>query len=47
MSPARSPFSFPVTEGQDRYVVSVGHRGDFSYTFNQLQRQGVEIRLGH
>ena len=40
-------FSFPVTEGQDRYVVSVGHRGDFSYTFNQLQRQGVEIRLGH
>jgi hypothetical protein len=40
-------FSFPVTEGQDRYVVSVGRRGDFSYTFNQLQRQGVEIRLGH
>jgi uncharacterized protein DUF732 len=40
-------FSFPVTEGQDLYVVSVGRRGDFSYTFNQLQRQGVEIRLGH
>jgi hypothetical protein len=40
-------FSFPVTEGQDRYVVSVGHRGDFSHTFEQLQKQGVEIRLGH
>ncbi|MFZ0831771.1 MAG: DUF732 domain-containing protein [Mycobacterium sp.] len=40
-------FSFPVTEGEDRYVVSVGRRGDFSYTFNQLQRQGIEIRLGH
>ena len=40
-------FSFPVTEGQDRYVVSVGRRGDFSYTFTQLQRQGVDIRLGH
>jgi Protein of unknown function (DUF732) len=40
-------FSFPVTEGQDPYVVSVGHRGDFSYTFTQLQRQGIVIRLGH
>lgn len=40
-------FSFPVTEGQDRYVVSVGHRGEFSYTFTQLQGQGVGIRLGH
>jgi hypothetical protein len=39
-------FSFPATEGQDRYVVSVGRRGEFSYTFNQLQRQGVLIRLG-
>ena len=40
-------FSFPVTEGQDRYVVSVGRRGDFSYTFDQLEKQGVKIRLGH
>jgi hypothetical protein len=40
-------FSFPVTEGQDRYVVSVSHRGDFIYTFNQLASQGVHIRLGH
>jgi hypothetical protein len=39
-------FSFPVTEGQDRYVVSIGHRGDFSYSFVQLQR-GVEVHLGH
>ena len=29
-------FRFPVTEGQDRYVVSVSHCGDFIYTFNQL-----------
>ena len=40
-------FSFPVTEGQDRYVVSVGRRGEFSYTFEQLQTHGVQIHLGH
>jgi hypothetical protein len=40
-------FSFPVKEGQDRYVVSVSHRGDFVYTFNQLANQGVHIRLGN
>ena len=28
-------FGVPVTEGQDRYVVSVSRRGDFIYTFNQ------------
>lgn len=39
-------FSFPVTEGQDRYVVSVSHRGEFIYTYNQLANQGVHIRLG-
>jgi Protein of unknown function (DUF732) len=39
-------FGFPITEGQDRYVVSVGHRGEFSYSFGQLQ-QGIEIHLGH
>jgi len=38
-------FSFAVTEGQDPYVVSVGRRGEFNYTFNQLQRQGIVIRL--
>jgi hypothetical protein len=42
----RFSFSFPVTEGQDRYVVSVGHRGEFSYNFEQLRRGGVEIHLG-
>ena len=40
-------FTFPVTEGQDRYVVTVSHRGDFVYTFNQLATQGVHIRLGN
>jgi hypothetical protein len=39
-------FTFPVTEGQDRYVVTVSHRGEFSYTFEQLQHHGVQIRLG-
>ncbi|AQT82293.1 hypothetical protein B1R94_28195 [Mycolicibacterium litorale] len=40
-------FSFPITEGQDRYIVSFGRRGDFSYSFDQLRSQGVQIRLGH
>ena len=40
-------FGFPITEGQDRYVVSVGHRGEFSYSFAQLQNNGVAIQLGH
>jgi hypothetical protein len=40
-------FGFPITEGQDRYVVSVGHRGEFSYTFAQLQNNGIAIQLGH
>ena len=40
-------FGFPVTEGQDRYVVSVGHRGEFIYTFEQLRARGVAIHLGH
>jgi Protein of unknown function (DUF732) len=42
----RFSFSFPITEGQDRYVVSVGRRGEFSYSFEQLRRGGVEIHLG-
>jgi hypothetical protein len=40
-------FAFPITEGQDRYVVSVSHRGDFVYTFDQLASHGVHIRLGN
>lgn len=39
-------FSFTLTEGQDRYVVSVGRRGDFSYSFGQLRARGVQIHLG-
>lgn len=42
----RFAFSFPITEGQDRYVVSVGHRGEFSYNFEQLRRGDIEIHLG-
>jgi len=42
----RFSFSFPITEGQDRYVVSVGRRGEFSYDFEQLRRGGIEIHLG-
>jgi hypothetical protein len=42
----RFAFTFPITEGQDRYVVSVGHRGEFSYSFEQLRRGSVEIHLG-
>ncbi|WP_123025773.1 DUF732 domain-containing protein [Mycolicibacterium stellerae] len=42
----RFAFSFPITEGQDRYVVSVGRRGEFSYSFEQLRRGSVEIHLG-
>jgi hypothetical protein len=39
-------FTFPITEGQDRYVVSVGRRGEFSYSFEQLRSHGLQIRLG-
>jgi Protein of unknown function (DUF732) len=42
----RFDFGFPVTEGQDRYVVSVGRRGEFSYSFDQLLTRGVQIHLG-
>lgn len=40
-------FTFPVTEGEDRYVVSVGRRGEFAYSFEQLRSHGVQVRLGH
>jgi hypothetical protein len=40
-------FEFPATEGQERYVVSVGRRGAFTYSFGQLSSKGVHIRLGH
>ncbi|MUL82996.1 MULTISPECIES: DUF732 domain-containing protein [unclassified Mycolicibacterium] len=40
-------FTVPVTEGQDRYVLSVGHRGEFSYSFEQLVAKGILMQLGH
>ncbi|EHB55020.1 hypothetical protein MycrhDRAFT_2214 [Mycolicibacterium rhodesiae JS60] len=39
-------FTFAITEGQDRYVVSIGRRGEFSYSFEQLRGRGVQIKLG-
>lgn len=39
-------FTFPVTEGQDRYVVSVGRRGEFFYSFERMRDGGVRIQLG-
>lgn len=39
-------FSVPLTEGQDRYVLSVGRRGEFSYTFEQLVAKGIRMQLG-
>jgi Protein of unknown function (DUF732) len=40
-------FTLPVTEGQERYVLSVGHRGEFSYSFEQLVAKGIQMQLGH
>lgn len=39
-------FTLPVTEGQDRYVLSVGRRGEFTYTFEQLVAKGIQMQLG-
>lgn len=46
--PANCTFSFTVglTEGQDHYVLTVGHRGEFTYTFEQLVAKGIQVRLG-
>jgi hypothetical protein len=41
------PFSFEITEGDDRYVVSVGRRGELSYTFDELRDNGVTLNLGN
>jgi hypothetical protein len=40
------PFSFQITEGEDRYVVTVSRRGDMSYSFNDLKAKGVALQLG-
>ncbi|WP_374157906.1 DUF732 domain-containing protein [Mycobacterium sp. G7A2] len=39
-------FTFEITEGQDRYVVSVGRRGELSYSFEELRAGGVALSLG-
>ncbi|MDX1874511.1 DUF732 domain-containing protein [Mycolicibacterium sp. 120266] len=38
--------TFDITEGEDRYVVSVGRRGELSYTFADLKAGGVAMELG-
>jgi hypothetical protein len=40
------PFSFDITEGEDHYIVSVGRRGEISYTFTQLKNDGATLTLG-
>lgn len=42
----RFTFAFPVTEGEDLYIVSVGRRGEFRYSFDQLRSRGVQVHLG-
>ena len=39
-------FSFDITEGEDRYVVSVSRRGEMSYSFADLKANGVTLVLG-
>lgn len=39
-------FSFPITEGEDQYVVSVSRRGEMSYSFADLKANGVSLVLG-
>lgn len=38
--------TFEVTEGQDRYVVNVGRRGELSFSFAELKSNGVSLVLG-
>lgn len=40
------PFSFEITEGEDRYVVSVSRRGEMSYSFADLKANGLSLVLG-
>lgn len=39
-------FSFEITEGEDHYIVSVGRRGELSYTFTELKNRGVVLGIG-
>ncbi len=38
--------TFEITEGQDRYVVNVGRRGELSFSFAELKSNGVSLVLG-
>lgn len=38
--------TFEVTEGEDRYVVNVGRRGELSFSFAELKSNGVSLVLG-
>ncbi len=38
--------TFEITEGQDRYVVNVGRRGELSFSFAELSSNGVSLVLG-
>lgn len=38
--------TFEVTEGEEQYVVSVGRRGELSFTFGELKANGVALVLG-
>jgi hypothetical protein len=40
-------FSFELTEGQDRYLITVSHRGDLTYSFDQLKNNDVALTLGN
>ena len=40
------PFSLEATEGEDRYIVSEGRRGDLSFSFGELKANGVSLFLG-
>lgn len=39
-------FKVKLTEGEDDYVVTVGHRGELHLTFEQLQTSGIGATLG-
>ena len=40
-------FSFKLTEGEDSYVLSVGHRGEIAYTWAEMQSPGaIALSLG-
>jgi hypothetical protein len=39
-------FSFEVTEGEPSYVLSVGRRGEQSYSFTDLKTSGVSLSMG-